>query len=542
MSTENQSGKGSTRMTEGRVENLKRLRPERAVRQRPMARKGDVEQLLHGLLTAHGIGKMRDSADASRPPFRSAAVRTQARPPVTARVVHRARRGCTLTRHQSNRRPASARPQATSVSAQPILPTRPASASSRSSTATGTSRKSGRAGTVSSSPLPAWCIDGSRVPKRLQTPPTAGMMLEFTARRGMGEAIHMAECSGKPDLPDSFDADVAAKGPHGELRFREYTAEEEQGAQRLRAAVEAYCVRNNVSAEATQAHITRELTNYDNALGRRDVRIQIHDEVCPIQNRREMKHVPGMRIFMGQAVNPNDPDRSDRSTALVPTPPSTPPSTPPGKQRTPTPNPDSPWALDKAKCLASGSKQTAEQRTSPGGNRTRDNGNSTPTAKRPTSAPARVGRTAAAELNPVAGSATHIPAPPPTVDGRSARSVSARASVQQAKRIVGKPVWQQLDKSERVNLAAEMAKWMRSSPAAQTAPPCGPAVGSVSPPVSPVEVQAGRTAAWPQRMRLDRRNKPRAPQPSEGLRLRHTALDEQVAMTCQSLVVSGHGQ
>ncbi len=521
-----------------------------------MARVADVEGLLHGLLTAHGIGKMTDSktVDANRPAFRSAGTSPRARPPVTARAAHAARRGLARTRQQGQRRPASARPtaQARSNSGRPAVTSRPASASSRSSTVMSASAKSGSEATLLSSPLPAWCVDKSRVRTREPTPPTASMMLEFAARRGMGEDVRMAECDGKAVLPDRFDPDAAAKGPNGELRFREYTPEEEQGAARLRAAVEAYCARNDLSAEATQAHITKELANYDNALGRRDTRVQIHDQVCPIEQRREMQHVPGMRIFMGDKVNPDDPEyRFDRTSAvLAPTPPSTPPSTPPGKQRIPTPKPEFPWALDKPKYLASGSANNLakpsrlEQCISPGGDGNSEEENPS-NAWQPTPAPVRGGPTVgparpphsgaaagATEDDPETVSRSYQATPPKRIaaEGANARQVSARASVRQAKRVVGKAAWQRLDKSERVKLAAEMGKWMGSARAAEQTSRPSSASNSVSPPDTPVGVKIGRTVEQLQNMRLDRRAKLRAPQPQRGLQLRQNP-DKQLAVT-----------
>eukprot|EP01043_Picozoa_sp_COSAG02_P035964 COSAG02_NODE_2607_length_8436_cov_3.451841_3_plen_543_part_00 len=510
-------------------------------------RVADMEGLLEGLLTAHGIGKMTDSkqADANRPAFRSAATSAQVRPSVTARATQAARRGLTLTRQQNQRRPASARPasaQASSVSGKPAVGLRPASASSRSSSVRKTPIRTGSEASLCSSPLPAWCVDKSRVRTREPTPPTAGMMLEFAARRGVGEDVKMAECDGKAVLPDRFDPDAAAKGPNGELRFRDYTAEEEQGAARLRAAVEAYCARNNLSVEATQAHITKELTNYDNALGRKDTRIRTHDQVCPIEQRREMQHVPGMRIFMGDPVDPDDPEyRFDRTSAvLAPTPPSTPPSTPPRKQRIPTPKPDFPWALDKSKHPASKStdnfaKPRPEQSTRPGGD---GNSEERPDAWRSTPAPVSDGPAVEPSCPPHSGAAaaavddaetvrsSYQATPPPqrrAAERGSPQHISARASVQHAKRVVGKAVWQRMDKSERVKIAVEMRKWMGSTrPAKQTSRPSS-ASGSMSPPGTPVGVKIGHTVARLQNMRLDRRIKP---QMQRGLQLCQNSADE----------------
>lgn len=302
----------------------------------------------------------------------------------------------------------------------------------------------------------------------------------------------MKECSGKPVLPDRFSEPVT--GPYGELRFREYTAEEEQEAARVRAAVEAYCAELTLSAEATQDQIARELANYDNAVGRRDVRIKIHDDVCPIESRHEMKHVPGMRIFMGEAANPDDsPFRSDRTSAsMAPTPPATPPSTPPrGTRRIPTPKPDFPWALDdKPERPASGSTHKA---------------------------------------------ATKPPSKQITPDATGARSLSARVSVQQAKRVVGKDMWRQLDKCERVKLAAVTAKWMSSPRSAAKTAPGSSACSQPSPPCTPVEVKIGRTIREMQDMRIDKRLKPRAPTVEEGLRLRQDHEHRKLAVTAHGV-------
>ena len=113
---------------------------------------------------------------------------------------------------------------------------------------------------------------------------------------------------------------------------------------------------------------------------------------------------------------------------------------------------------------------------------------------------------------------------------RSARQTSARASVRQAKSVVGKAVWQKLDKPQRVKVAAEVGKWLSTPrPAAQIVDKSSTA-GSVSPPGTPVGVKIRRTVEQLQDMRLNRRKKTRAPKSAHGVRLRES-LGNQLAVT-----------
>jgi hypothetical protein len=541
-----------------------------------------MEALLEGILTAHGVANTKPQSTAGRAPFRSPGATAQVRPPVTARAAHAARRGTTLTAQRNNkRRPASARRAAARPAAATArVPARPASAcGSVSARSTASAASAASAATRSSTPLPAWAYPGKHVRARKRTPPTAGMMLEFAARRGMGEDVAMGECDGKPPARDRFDTAAAAQGPNGELRFREYTADEDEGAARVRAAAEAYCAQMDLGEEAAEAHIAKELGNYDNALGRRDVRKHIHDEVSPIENRREMTHVPGMHIYMGEAINADDaPFRFDRtSAALAPTPPTTPPSTPPGADgraaRIPTPEPDYPWALDrdpepvKSGSRAVGASTATTKRPQPVAaawaetsctDSASEAGSPSPppSTRRPSSAPVKqqqgramhsvhplqspsaataafAAKATARDGGVSAKQLSRRPTPPlPQKAGTlSARPLSARASVQQAKQVVGKATWQRLDKSERGKLAAEVAKWTsspRSAAKNHAVPSDRSAQGSS--PGTPVGVKIGRTVEQLKNMRLHRRKQPRTTIPGGMMGMRTGSGSQAVTM------------
>ena len=94
-------------------------------------------------------------------------------------------------------------------------------------------------------------------------------------------------------------------------------AAEDAGANDVRAAAEAHARKQGLSEQAAAQHIRRELGNYDNALGRRDVRLQIRRVISPINNTlprytnidmtsRELPISPLLNPGLFAGLNPQD--------------------------------------------------------------------------------------------------------------------------------------------------------------------------------------------------------------------------------------------
>lgn len=97
------------------------------------------------------------------------------------------------------------------------------------------------------------------------------------------------------------------------------------------------------------------------------------------------------------------------------------------------------------------------------------------------------------------------PTPPSRSSARRPpRPVSARDRVVWAKQVVGKTAWQSLDKTERVKLANEVAKFMSSPRAAKPGTSNDtPGSPAITPPGTPVGVKISRTVREMTPMRLE---------------------------------------